>query len=250
VRIYLTRGSTYRITTTPRVNKEGTNLMIKVSIFDRYDTLYDGTYYDEFQEGRTHAIRDERRLYKSGLTENIFADQIDGKCHVRLEKDIKELDKWKEEPDRWWVSKQVPKDLDPRGVIRRKDLSPFLSLAYAKQTEEDLTAQHSRMERFRKLFPKLRALDMFAGGGGMSIGVDRTGIAETLWVVEFSEAGCATLRQNLHGAKVYNTDGNVFLDRAIRLHDGEILEPLRDCHGDLIPDPPRKGEVEIIFGGT
>jgi len=222
--------------------------MIKIELYDRYDSFH-RPYYEEILDGRAHAIRDERRLYKACLRAKILADQIDGKCHVRHRKDIENLDQWKAENDHFWVSEQVSDGLDPEGVIRKADLSPLPSLEYAKETENDLKARESRMKAFWKHFEKLRGLDMFAGAGGLSGGFDKSGITKTLWAVEFSEAGCVTLCSNLPDAKVYFVDANEFLDRAIHLEKGEKLPPWLDCHGNLIPDPPKRGEVQFILGG-
>jgi hypothetical protein len=245
-RIYLPHRSRYPITLEPRVNNQ--NLMIKVALYDRYDKFY-AKYYEEFQEGRAHSKRDNTRLYQSGVTAKILVDQIDGKCYVRHRKDIENLEQWKEERDRFWVSEQVAHDIDPLGTIRRRDLSPLPFLEYAEQTEKDLVTQAKRIGVFLKKFKELRGLDVFAGAGGLGLGIHRSGTAKTCWAVEFSEAGCVSLHKNFPGAKIYNLDANVFLDRAIRLENGEVLPPLLDCHGNIIPDPPRKGEIEFIWGG-
>jgi hypothetical protein len=178
-----------------------------------------------------------------------MVDQVDGKCYVRHKKDIENMEQWKDENDRWWMNEQVSNDVDPEGGIRQPDLSPLPSLNYAEQTERYLANQANRRDNFLRNFEKLRGLDMFAGCGGLSNGIHQSGVAKTCWAVEFSEAGCVTLSKNFPDAKIYNLDANVFLDRAIRLGNGEELSPLRDCHGNVIPEPPRRGEVEFIWGG-
>jgi hypothetical protein len=247
---YVSRASRirYSISSKPVVNDK--NLMIKVDLYDRYDRFH-ATYFEEFQGGRSHATRDERRLYKSGKRRKFMVDQLDGKCYVRHQKDIEDMEMYKDENDRFWVADKVADEIHPGGVISRRDLTPLPpnEFKYAEKTEIKLTAQANRVKSFLKNTKKLRGLDIFAGAGGLSLGMHMSDAVETLWAFEFSEAACESLRKNLPNAKVYNVDANTLLERAILLENGEKLPPLLDCLGNLVPDLPRQDEVDIIFGG-
>ena len=113
-----------------------------------------------------------------------------------------------------------------------------------------MAAQQQCRDNFLDNGKKLHTLDIFAGMGGLSMGMHLSGAVETLWAFEYSEAACRTYERNFPNAQVYNFDANLLLDRAIRRENGEELEPLKDLRGTLMPDLPLRGEVDLIIGGT
>jgi len=92
-------------------------------------------------------------------------------------------------------------------------------------------------------------MDIFAGLGGLSKGMHMSGAVETLWAIERDTLACLTFKKNFPNTEVFNVDANILLDRAIRHEKGEELEPLYDSQGELVPDLPRPGEVDFIYGG-
>jgi len=48
---------------------------------------------------------------------------------------------------------------------------------------------------------------------------------------------------------MFTADGSTLLDRRIRLCQGEELEPYLDEDGNIIPDLPPPGEIDVINGG-
>jgi site-specific DNA-cytosine methylase len=48
---------------------------------------------------------------------------------------------------------------------------------------------------------------------------------------------------------MFVADGSTLLDRRIRLCQGEELEPYLDEDGNIIPDLPPPGEVDVVNGG-
>ncbi len=92
-------------------------------------------------------------------------------------------------------------------------------------------------------------MDIFAGLGGLSKGLHMSGAVETLWAIERDTLACLTYKQNFPNTEVFNVDANILLDRAVRREKGEELEPLYDSQGELVPDLPRPGEVDFIYGG-
>ncbi|KAG8797132.1 hypothetical protein FRC16_009195 [Serendipita sp. 398] len=90
----------------------------------------------------------------------------------------------------------------------------------------------------------LRGLDLFSGAGGLSIGLESTGVVETGWAVERDESAAKTFQKNHKDARVYNMCINRLLSEVYaREHQSEQLDD-----SDLI-DFPRRGEVDIVFGG-
>jgi BAH domain/C-5 cytosine-specific DNA methylase len=241
-------GDGYTLSPKSRTNEK--LLKIKVDLYKRYDRFHK-SYFEEFQDRQQHAIRDERRLYKSVKTKRIWADQIDGKCHVRHRQHIDDLDKYKDDKDCFWVADEVPPDMDPRGEIRQRDLMPLSpkELKYSAFNDNHLAVERKRVEDFQRKGGKLRGLDIFAGAGGLSKGLSLSGSVDTRWAIERDQAACQTYKKNFPKAKVFCADANILLDRALRRENGDKLEPLYDCHGELLPELPRKGEVDFIYGG-
>lgn len=58
---------------------------------------------------------------------------------------------------------------------------------------------------------KLKALDVFAGCGGLSEGLHQSGVAETLWAVEQDSDAARAFKQNNPNATVFTEDCNVLL---------------------------------------
>lgn len=86
---------------------------------------------------------------------------------------------------------------------------------------------------------KLRALDVFAGCGGLSEGLHQAGVCETLWAIEREEPAANAFRRNFPDATVLTDDCNRLLRLVMEGHTtterGQQL--------------PQKGDVELLCGG-
>ncbi|CAB5396346.1 unnamed protein product [Rhizophagus irregularis] len=72
-------------------------------------------------------------------------------------------------------------------------------------------------------------MDIFSGCGGLTVGMDRTGIVETKWAIEFASSAALTFEINNPHAVAYNQCANLLLERAIAEHSRkEQLKPLQD----------------------
>jgi hypothetical protein len=78
-------------------------LKIKVDIFERYDNLHNSTWFEEAASGGQHSIRDNRRLYRSGKSMRVPLEDLEGKCHVRHQDHIANMDLYKNEKDTFWL---------------------------------------------------------------------------------------------------------------------------------------------------
>ncbi|XP_061383762.1 DNA (cytosine-5)-methyltransferase 1-like [Danaus plexippus] len=85
----------------------------------------------------------------------------------------------------------------------------------------------------------LRTLDVFAGCGGLSEGLHRSGVAECRWAVENLEAAAHAYSINNKNCIVFNEDCNALLKDAM---DGAT----HSAGGLRIP---MQGEVELLCGG-
>jgi site-specific DNA-cytosine methylase len=75
------------------------------------------------------------------------------------------------------------------------------------------------------------------------------GVVDMLWAIERNSPAARTFKLNHPNAIVFTADANELLDRAIRRENGEKLEPLIDADGNVMPELPRPGEVDILIGG-
>ncbi|CZR52270.1 uncharacterized protein PAC_02147 [Phialocephala subalpina] len=230
---------------------------IIVDIFERYDKLLRASWFYEFEVGGKHAVRDERRLYRTRTEMKITPDELEGKCWVRPYAEIvgnsghRELDAFKDNPDYFWVKDQVGEDLDPDSEIGREALIPLTELQFSQQMKAEIESKKRRLESFLTLpGAKLRGLDIFSGAGGLSLGMQSSGLVDpdTLHAIEFDGAACKTHAANFPNCVIHNADACELLERAVRSERGELLQPSYD-EGGIVPELPRSGEVDIIYGG-
>ena len=60
---------------------------------------------------------------------------------------------------------------------------------------------------------RLRTLDVFAGCGGLSLGLEQAGIAESLWAIEHFEPAARAYELNNRGSTVILDDCNRVLEQ-------------------------------------
>ncbi|KAJ2227696.1 hypothetical protein GGF40_000060 [Coemansia sp. RSA 1286] len=96
----------------------------------------------------------------------------------------------------------------------------------------------------------LRALDLFSGCGGLTQGMDQSGVVKTMWAVEFMESAGITFAKNHPETQVYNQCSNLLLDSAIKAHQGVSAKPLKNkFDGKELPPMPQPGDVDFIYCG-
>ncbi|KAJ2788061.1 hypothetical protein GGI15_000236 [Coemansia interrupta] len=96
----------------------------------------------------------------------------------------------------------------------------------------------------------LRALDLFSGCGGLTQGMDQSGIVKTKWAVEFMPSAGITFSKNHPEAQVYNQCSNLLLDSAIKNNAGIPTKPLINKFNQKeLPPMPQPGDVDFIYCG-
>ncbi|CAK1554784.1 unnamed protein product [Leptosia nina] len=85
----------------------------------------------------------------------------------------------------------------------------------------------------------LRTLDLFAGCGGLSLGMHQSGVADCTWAIEKEDAEANAYLLNNPHCMVFQEDCNVLLDCLLKGNFNSSLETRL----------PKKGEVELICGG-
>ncbi|KAF9200850.1 hypothetical protein BGZ49_008924 [Haplosporangium sp. Z 27] len=115
--------------------------------------------------------------------------------------------------------------------------------------EEEWWTKSDKQQEFLTDVKKLRALDIFSGCGGLSLGLKESGVVETRYSIEFMTSAAQTYRHNFPGAKVYNDDANVLLSRAIDRINGKTVPPRNDFAGQPLSDMPYPEDVDMIYCG-
>ena len=85
----------------------------------------------------------------------------------------------------------------------------------------------------------LRMMDVFAGVGGLSVGLEQAKVAEAKWAIEFVKEAASAFKVNHPNCEVMLEDCNVILEKVLSgktLHRKKIKMPMR-------------GEVEMLCGG-
>ncbi|KAL2069986.1 hypothetical protein VTL71DRAFT_14666 [Oculimacula yallundae] len=222
-------------------------LHIKVGIYQRFDD-FQKPWFKAIVKGSVPRVRDERRLYYTGINCPTTVNELDGKCCVQHREEIENFDAYKDKDDHFWVDQQVSETIRPGDLVKRSDLVPLCS-EDMRYSEHSTTEAEERLKDFTKKGKKLVALDLFSGAGGLTLGMEFSQIVETRHAVEFSEAACRTYKKNFPDCTMHNADINLMLERAVRRDHGEQLDPLHDCHGDLVEELPARGEIDFIYGG-
>ena len=90
----------------------------------------------------------------------------------------------------------------------------------------------------------LRTLDVFSGCGGLSKGLDESGISESVWAIENYPPAAEAYKLNNPNCHVLISDCNSILQQAM---DGRTTDKDSDPRN---PVPiPRRGQVEMLVGG-
>ena len=166
------------------------------------------------------------QLFWSEEFMTIDATRIEGKAFVLPEHKIVE-----EQPFLWWQ----------KGNYRF-----FYSSMYEPHSNEfcDLPNEATEYEPaseildFNEVEP-LDTMDVFAGCGGLSIGLEQSGVAKVKWGIEWDSSAAQAFQLNHPEASVINRDVNKVLQEVIESEKSDI-QP-----GGV----PRKGEVELLCGG-
>ncbi|KAF9329689.1 hypothetical protein BGZ91_000444 [Linnemannia elongata] len=113
--------------------------------------------------------------------------------------------------------------------------------------------EEAKRIRLCKAGPKLRAMDIFAGCGGMSLGLQRSGMVETKYSVELDQDAAATFRYNFPSVVVHNHDAGVLLKHAIfqtqESSRGRTTRFSKNKMSTLSPIMPPPDEVDFIYCG-
>lgn len=175
------------------------------------------------------ALGSDREIFFTEREEVLKASNVKGKCVVRHYNSIVKGQENKEEALNQHRSKDHHYYFREGFVIRTKEF--FEAPMPQTDGSQDLVDQID-LQATQTVTP-LRTMDLFSGCGGLSTGLEQSGVSKTYWAVEKDTAASESCLRNHEGCKVYNNDINELLKRIIS--------------GD--PTLPKKGEVDMIVGG-
>ncbi|KAJ7175968.1 S-adenosyl-L-methionine-dependent methyltransferase [Mycena filopes] len=186
------------------------------------------------------------RLYQDIHTEWVKAEQLAGVLFVKLirEHDVPAIERWVQDEsavNRFYVNTrlsgaghQVPLDQDKFEVCE-------LCSGKHEQTSE----------RYLKQEGSIACLDICAGAGGLSEGLNVGGILKTKWAIEKCPKAAATFQANHPDVLVIVADINDVVKYWTDRKNGKVPAPLRRVDGSIIPDEefPVPGQVDLIAAG-
>lgn len=207
---------------------------------------------------------DIREVYYNENMHTIPLDVIEGKCEIRKKKDLGPQDV-PYTPDHIFFCEHL---YDPsRGSI--KQLPSHIKLQYsAGQQNDDATFRkkkgkckegenNSEPEKVASAGNRLSTLDIFAGCGGLSQGLEQSDISNTKWAIEYDAAAGDAFKLNHPGSLVFVNNCNVILSAIMQKcgdaddcistpEAAELAASLDQVEVDNLPLP---GQVDFINGG-
>ncbi|XP_027178406.1 DNA (cytosine-5)-methyltransferase 1B-like [Coffea eugenioides] len=209
---------------------------------------------------------DVREIYYSQETHTLPVETIEGKCEVRKKQDL--------------PSEEVPAIFDhvffcehlydpSKGSL--KQMPSHIKLRYSPRNYSDDDACRKKkgkckegeynvgVERVKRTSQEnyLATLDIFAGCGGLSEGLQQSGVSITKWAIEYEEAAGDAFKLNHPESLVFINNCNVILravmqkcgdaDDCISTPEaGELAKKLDEKEVENLPLP---GQVDFINGG-
>ncbi|GER28336.1 cytosine-specific methyltransferase [Striga asiatica] len=209
---------------------------------------------------------DIREVYYSEETHSISVDVIEGKCEIRKKKDLGPQDvtftfdhaffcEYMYDPSRGSL-KQLPSHVKIKYSTGCLNNDATSKKNKGKCKEGEIDSNDVELKEASQGH-RLTTLDIFAGCGGLSQGLEQAGVSLTKWAIEYEEAAGDAFRLNHPGSLVFVNNCNVIL-RAIMQKCGdadecistseaaELAEKLDPVELDNLPVP---GQVDFINGG-
>ncbi|XP_063936532.1 DNA (cytosine-5)-methyltransferase 1A isoform X1 [Daucus carota subsp. sativus] len=225
---------------------------IKVRRFYRPEDISDEKAY----------CSDIREVYYSEETHTIDAETVEGRCEVRKKNDLPSCDaptifdhvffcEYLYDPAKGSL-KQLPPNIKLRySAVKGAHVSSLRkNKGKCKEGEDDLDSLKSKVNC-------LATLDIFAGCGGLSEGLQKSGVCTTKWAIEYEEAAGDAFKLNHPESLMFINNCNVIL-KAIMDKTGdaddcistpEAAELAAKLSEEEIKNLPLPGQVDFINGG-
>ena len=216
----------FRIVVVERIaQKPGDTLMICVRKMYRPENTLQG-------ESEELTLRSDINLvFWSDDLEGVPASLVEGKCFIRPRQVLKrDPAKWHEEGlHRFYFEKKYDSKTQSFSELHQSVIDRY----------KDKNRYPSSQGSFPSIQRPLATLDVFAGCGGLSLGLERAGVSKSRWAIENFPPAAKAFEINHPGCNVITADCNQVLQEVMDGHtsrsDGTAL--------------PVKGEVELLCGG-
>ncbi|MQL91974.1 hypothetical protein Taro_024602 [Colocasia esculenta] len=211
---------------------------------------------------------DVREVYYSEEIVSIYVEAIEGKCHVGKRNELPDLDfpmisahiffcDYSYDPKSGSI-KQLPPNIKIKSqvgnVVQDSALTKNKGKGKCKEGEEKDEVDQSKGEAPEN---RLVTLDIFAGCGGLSEGLQKSGVSITKWAIEYDQAAGEAFSRNHAETAMFIHNCNVIL-RAImdKCGDGdecistaEATELAGQLSEEKLNNLPLPGNVDFINGG-
>ncbi|KAH9750483.1 DNA (cytosine-5)-methyltransferase [Citrus sinensis] len=209
---------------------------------------------------------DIREVYYSKLVLTVPVTGVEGKCDIRKKHDLAPLDsptifehiffcEHLYDPDEGTI-KQLPPHIKTSVLKERvADDTAYRKINGKCKEEKHDGAVDKQTDAVHK--NRLATLDIFAGCGGLSDGLQQAGVSITNWAIEYEQPAGEAFKVNHPEALVFINNCNVIL-RAIMSAGGdaddcistpEASELAAELDEETIKSLPRPGQVDFISGG-
>ncbi|KAL3500002.1 hypothetical protein ACH5RR_039095 [Cinchona calisaya] len=208
---------------------------------------------------------DIREIYYSEETHTIAVDAIEGKCEVRNKHDL--------------PSEEVPAIFDHVFFCERqydsskgslKQMPSHIKLRYSPtklSNDHDYMKKRGKckgendlgVEKLKLAFQEncLATLDIFSGCGGLSEGLQQSGVSITKWAIEYEEAAGDAFKLNHPASLVLINNCNVILRAVMQkcgdaddcLSTPEAADLAASLDQEEVDNLPLPGQVDFINGG-
>ncbi|PKA56742.1 DNA (cytosine-5)-methyltransferase 1B [Apostasia shenzhenica] len=209
---------------------------------------------------------DIREVYYSEDLHEVPVDVISGKCVVVRQNDIPSLDlpvivdhvffcDYLYDPAEGSL-KQLPANIRLCSMSQRASLTALTKRKGKEKCEE---GQHIQSNMWKDVPQenRLATLDIFAGCGGLSEGLQQSGVAFTKWAIEYEEPAGEAFSKNHPDTLMFIDNCNVIL-RAIMekcgdaddcISTSEAAELAAGLDEEKLKNLPMPGQVDFINGG-
>ncbi|EOA12790.1 hypothetical protein CARUB_v10025739mg [Capsella rubella] len=203
---------------------------------------------------------DIQELYYSQDTDVLHPGALEGKCEVRKKNDMPLCREYPISDHIFFCElffdsskgslKQMPANMKVKFSTIKDDT--LLRKKKGKGVEGETESGIVKPKEMR-----LATLDIFAGCGGLSQGLEKAGVSDTKWAIEYEEPAGQAFRQNHPASTVFVDNCNVIL-RAIMEKGGDQKDCVSTTEADelaakLSEDQkktlPLPGQVDFINGG-
>ncbi|XP_037079528.1 DNA (cytosine-5)-methyltransferase 1-like [Pollicipes pollicipes] len=220
-------------------NAEAGDVFLRVTKFYRGEDTFRG------KEGSQHS--DPHMIYYSSEEVSVAFGHVMGKCHVVYGDNLTcSPEEYRRcGPHRFYFLEAYDADgksfTEPSPAAKRMGLLRKVRWRPSGQGKGKGAAAQRAVPPppEHPVVAPLRALDVFAGCGGLSAGLHQVGVAVSQWAIEINQPAANAYRLNNPQATVFSEDCNHLLQLAI---DGAE----QNASGQRLPKP---GEVDLLCGG-